>query len=67
MDFLYYLFNLILQFISKKDLLLLKEADTKYISFDLARTTTVITAINVKKEKSFSPRSIVIVGNIINY
>ena len=52
MDFLYYLFNLILQFIiNKKDLLLLKEADTKYISFDLARTTTVITAINVKKRK----------------
>ena len=38
-------------FVSKKDLLLLKEADTKYISFDLARTTTVITAINVKKRK----------------
>ena len=36
---------------NKKDLLLLKEADTKYISFDLARTTTVITAINVKKRK----------------
>ena len=38
-------------FVNKKDLLLLKEADTKYISFDLARTTIVITAINVKKRK----------------
>ena len=50
MDFLFVQFHSTIK-LSKKDLLLLKEADTKYISFDLARTTTVITAINVKKRK----------------
>ena len=50
MDFLFVQFHSTIKQ-NKKDLLLLKEADTKYISFDLARTTTVITAINVKKRK----------------